>query len=302
MNYQKIKISGWQFEISDDFPAGFHSEIADALSFKDGQRSSFIKLPSSKYANVFKFNIYFKGRIYNLVLKQYLNRSLLDFFKNLFRPRAYKAFKADQILKQYGFSTPHIVAVGKKTFVGITTKNFLITSQVEDSVPLYKMLVPLETTNQKCLTPINGSNTKDRLSLTGLDTGISQKQQLIKQFGQTVGRMHAAGIFHGDLRLGNVLVKPVVSLSNPKDDNRFVFIFLDNERTRKFKKLPERLRLKNLVQISMSRENISDSDRMHFLDAYLAQQNIRLDGEKLAAQIAAGVEKRLAAKEKINHE
>ena len=274
MNYQKIKISGWQFEISDDFPAGFHSEIADALSFKDGQRSSFIKLPSSKYANVFKFNIYFKGRIYNLVLKQYLNRSLLDFFKNLFRPRAYKAFKADQILKQYGFSTPHIVAVGKKTFVGITTKNFLITSQVEDSVPLYKML----------------------------DIDISQKQQLIKQFGQTVGRMHAAGIFHGDLRLGNVLVKPVVSLSNPKDDNRFVFIFLDNERTRKFKKLPERLRLKNLVQISMSRENISDSDRMHFLDAYLAQQNIRLDGEKLAAQIAAGVEKRLAAKEKINHE
>lgn len=267
MSYQKIKISGYQFELSDDFPAGFISDVTDALSFTDGQRSFFVKLPSSKFANVFKFNVYFKGKVHNLILKQYLNRSPLDILKSLLLScRAYRAFKAGQMLKRYGFFTPDIVAVGKKTFVGITTKNFLITSQVEDSVPLYKML----------------------------DIDISQKQQLIKQFGQTVGRMHAAGIFHGDLRLGNVLVK--------KDDNRFVFIFLDNERTRKFKKLPERLRLKNLVQISMSRENISDSDRMHFLDAYLAQQNIRLDGEKLAAQIAARVKKRLAAKEKINHE
>jgi hypothetical protein len=275
MNFQTIKISGWQFEISDDFSAGFLPDIAGAASFIDGQRSSFVKLPSSKFAKVFKFNVYLKGKIYSLILKQYLNRSFFDILKNSLRPcRAERAFKAGRMLKRYGFFTPDIVAVGRKTFAGIPTGNFLITSQVENSVPLYKML----------------------------DIDISQKQQLIKQFGQTVGRMHAAGIFHGDLRLGNVLVKPVVSLSNPKDDNRFVFIFLDNERTRKFKKLPESLRLKNLVQISMSRENISDSDRMHFLDAYLAQQNIRLDGEKLAAQITAGVTKRLAAKGIINHE
>jgi hypothetical protein len=269
MNFRKIKISGWQFELSDDFPAGFPSDIADITSFTDGQRSSFVKLPSSKFANVFKFDVYFKGRIHNLILKQYLNRSPFDILKNLLRPcRAEKAFKAGQMLKYHGLSSPDIVAAGKKTFVGITTRNFLITGQVKNSVSLYKML----------------------------DTNISQKQQLIGQFGQTVGRMHADNIFHGDLRLGNVLVKPVVSLSNPKDGSRFVFIFLDNERTKKFKKLPKRLRLKNLVQICMSRDNISDSDRTNFLDAYLAQQNIRLDGEKLAAQIAATVAKRLAAR------
>ena len=269
MNYQEIRISGYRLEFSDSFPAGTVFNSEGTGFFSDGQRSSFVKLPSSKFAKVFKFNVYLKGKIHSLILKQYLNRSFFDILKNSLRPcRAQRAFKAGQMLKRYGFFTPDVVAVGKKTFVGITTKNFLITGQVEDSVPLYKML----------------------------DIDISQKQQLIKQFGQTVGRMHAAGIFHGDLRLGNVLVKPVVSLSNPKDDNRFVFIFLDNERTKKFKKLPESLRLKNLVQISMSRENISDSDRMHFLDAYLAQQNIRLDGEKLAAQIAATVARRLAAR------
>ncbi len=290
MSYQKIKISGYQFELSDDFPAGFPPDISGTSPFTDGQRSSFIKLPSSKFANVFRFNVYFKGKIHCLILKQYLNRSPLDILKNLlFSCRAYRAFKADLMLKQRGFSTPNVAAVGKKTFAGIPVRNFLITGQVGDSVPLYKMLVPLETTNQKCLTPINRSSTKDRLSLTGLDTNTSQKQQLISWFGQTVGRMHAENIFHGDLRFGNVLVK--------RNDDRFVFIFLDNERTRKFKKLPKRLRLKNLVQIYISSTNSSDSDRTNFLNAYLSQQSIKVDREKLTAQIASGVKKRLAKKE-----
>lgn len=259
MNYQKIKISGFRLELSDDFPAGFPSD--NAPFFVDGQRSSFVKLPSSKFANVFKFSVYFKGKVHNLVLKQYLNRSPLDILKNLLLPcRAERAFKAGQILERYGFLTPDIVAVGKKTFAGITTRNFLITGQVENAIPLYKML----------------------------DIDTSQKQQLIEQFGQTVGRMHAAGIFHGDLRLGNVLVKT--------DNSRFVFVFLDNERTKIFKKLPQRLRLKNLVQIYISSTKSSDSDRMYFLNAYLAQQNVKIDREKLSAEIISRTDKRLAVK------
>jgi tRNA A-37 threonylcarbamoyl transferase component Bud32 len=259
MSFQEIKISGCRLKLSDDFPAGFLSDIADALSFTDGQRSSFVKLPSSKFANVFKFNVYFKGRIYNLILKQYLNRSGLDILKNLMRPcRAQRAFEAGQMLKQHGFSSPDMAAAGRKTFAGITVRNFLITGEVKDSVQLYKML----------------------------DTNTPQKREIIAQFGQTVGKMHAQNIFHGDLRLGNVLVR--------KDNNQFGFIFLDNERTKKFKMLPERLRLKNLVQINMS---LNDSDKTIFLGAYLAKQNVKINREELAAQIAAGVKKRLAAKE-----
>jgi tRNA A-37 threonylcarbamoyl transferase component Bud32 len=265
MNFQKIKISGWQFELSDDFPAGFPSDIMDSTSFMDGRRSPLLKLPSSKFANVFKLNIYFKGRIYSLILKQYLNRSILDIFKNLLRScRAQRAYEAGLMLKQHGFSSPDIAVIGQKTFAGITAKNFLITGEIKDAAPLYKML----------------------------DTDTSQKQQLISRFGQTVGRMHAQNIFHGDLRLGNVLVK--------KDDSQF--IFLDNERTRKFKKLPQGLRLKNLVQVCLCPEYISDADRTIFLDAYLSQQNVKIDRKKLAAQVAAGVKKRLAAKGVIANE
>jgi tRNA A-37 threonylcarbamoyl transferase component Bud32 len=261
MNYQKIKISSFRLQLSGDFPAGFFLNGTDTSFFADGQRSSFVKLPSSKFTRVFKFDVYFKGKIHNLILKQYLNRSLLDVLKNLLRPcRAQRAFKAGKMLKQHGFSTPDIVAAGKKTFAGITTRNFLVTSEVKDSVSLPEILS--ENTPEKC--------------------------ELIRRFGEIVGKMHAGNIFHGDLRLGNVLVKT--------NNDQFVFIFLDNERTKKFRKLPRRLRLKNLVQISMFRDYISNSDRIYFLDTYLTQQNIKLDREKLAAEITAGIEKRLAAK------
>lgn len=261
MNYQKIKISGFRLWLCDGFSADFFPNNTDTSFFADGQRSSFVKLPSSKFTRVFKFDVYFKGKIHNLILKQYLNRSPLDVLKNLLRPcRAQRAFKTGQMLKQHGFSTPDVVAAGQKTFAGIITRSFLVTGEVKDTVSLPEILI---------------KNT-------------SEKRELIRQFGEVVGRMHADNIFHGDLRLGNVLVKT--------DNDRFVFFFLDNERTKKFIKLPKKLRLKNLAQITMLRSYISDSDRMHFLNAYLARQSIKLDREKFAAEITAGAEKRLAAK------
>ncbi|MGA2914881.1 MAG: lipopolysaccharide kinase InaA family protein [Sedimentisphaerales bacterium] len=262
MTFQKIKISAWQFEINDDFPAKFPPGSKD--NFTDGRRSSFTKLPSSKSANVFKFNLLFKGKVHNLILKQFSNRSPLDIFKNLLLScRSYRAFKADLMLRQHGFAPPDVVAVGKKTIAGIPVRNLIITREITDSVPLHKIL----------------------------EINAAQRQEIISQFGLMVGRMHAENIFHGDLRFGNVLVK--------KENDKFTFFLLDNERTKKFKELPLRLRLKNLVQIYISRTNAEESERKCFLDAYLSQQNVKIDRGKFAAQLAARVKKRLSKK---NHE
>ncbi len=65
-----------------------------------------------------------------------------------------------------------------------------------------------------------------------------------KAFGREVGRLHKAGFCHGDLRWGNVLVRSM-------DNGKPVFIFIDNDRTRKFWNIPARLRIKNLVQIRL---------------------------------------------------
>ena len=188
MTFQKIKISGWQFEISDDFPAGFPAGITD--TFRNGLRSDFTKLPSSKFANVFKFNLLFKGKVHNLILKQYLNRSPLEILKNLLLScRSHRAFKADLMLKQYGFAPPDIVAVGKKTIAGIPVRNLIITRQISDSLPLHEIL----------------------------EKNTSQRQQIFTQFGQMAGSMHAQNIFHGDLRFGNILVKQPTFGSNSQN-------------------------------------------------------------------------------------
>ncbi|MGD0784435.1 MAG: lipopolysaccharide kinase InaA family protein [Sedimentisphaerales bacterium] len=269
MTYSTIKLAGWKIKLADDFPSGFESVILSEVQFPNGHRSSFEKLTSSKFASVLKFSVLFRSKVYNLILKRYLNRNFSDILKNLISTRADRAFKAGRMLREKGFSTPPAVALCQKSFAGFITADFLITTEIQDCLPIYQLFIKLAD---------------------------SEKRELMEQFGQTVGRMHNQGFSHGDLRLGNVLVKPVVSLSNPKQDGKYDFIFLDNERTKKFNKLPMRLRIKNLVQINMLRESLTDADKTHFLTSYLAQQQPPLDKELLTKEVESKTAERLAAK------
>jgi tRNA A-37 threonylcarbamoyl transferase component Bud32 len=102
--------------------------------------------------------------------------------------------------------------------------------------------------------------------------------------------MHAAGIFHGDLRLGNVLVQ--------KNEGQWRFFFIDNERTKKFYHLPDSLRLKNLVQVNMFREGISRTDRLRFFKAYLKENpSIVRKRNKWAKKIVTKTNRRLRRKD-----
>lgn len=254
MSYQRINIAGFKLKLSDDFPTGGDFVGDSNIVIADGSRGSFTKLVSSKFANVFKFDLLFQSKVYSLILKQYLARKWSDVFMiAIGHGRAKKAFKAGLMLQKNGFLTPPIAAAGKK---GLSA-DFIITAEIKNSVPLYKVLESKEP----------------------------RRRSVIEQFAQTVGRMHNCGIFHGDLRLGNVLMKSA--------DDKFDFYFLDNERTKKFGKLPDRLRLKNLVQINMLRTGISRADRMRFFKEYLKQQNVKLNMTELASQIITRTNERL---------
>lgn len=78
-------------------------------------------------------------------------------------------------------------------------------------------------------------------------------------FGREIGRLHAAGFVHGDLRWGNVLVK------NPDSDCP-EFIYLDNDRTRRYRKTPARGRIRNLVQIYFTELLKEDQPAIHWED------------------------------------
>jgi hypothetical protein len=265
MTYSTIKLAGWKIKLADDFPAGFESAFLSDIQLPDGQRSSFEKLASSKFASVLKFSCLFRAKVYRLVLKRYLNRNFSDILKNFISTRADRAFNAGRMLREKEFSTPAVVALCQKSCAGVVTADFLITTEVQDCLPFYLLFGKLAD---------------------------SEKRELMEQFGQTVGRMHNEGIFHGDLRLGNILTK--------KLHGKYEFIFLDNERTLKFNTLPMRLRIKNLVQAFMIRETMTDDQKACFFASYFAGQQMPIDKDKLTTEVLSKTAERLAAKGIIN--
>jgi tRNA A-37 threonylcarbamoyl transferase component Bud32 len=206
-------------------------------------------IPVPLACGVCKFGVRFGGVEKMVYLKEYFYRSAWDFVKHLFRhSRAVRALKAELMLAENGFESPCVIAVGQHKFAFLTTKSFMVTLEVENARSVYQLVSAAER--------------------------LQERRSFIRALGRTVGRMHAEGIFHGDLRPGNVLAR--------KEGDNWRIFFLDNERTRKFRKIPERLRLKNLVQINMFEPGeVSNTDRMRFFKEYWVE-NKKGDAAKTA--------------------
>jgi len=82
----------------------------------------------------------------------------------------------------------------------------------------------------------------------------------MRELGAHVASLHAAGLAHGDMRGGNLLVRDAGA--------RWEFCWLDTEGNREARRIPLRWRVKNLVQLNMLREGVSLRDRVRFWRAY----------------------------------
>lgn len=93
---------------------------------------------------------------------------------------------------------------------------------------------------------------------------LPQRRLLLDALGIFIGRVHATGFIHGDLRPGNVLAD--------FRGERFYFTLIDNERTVKKLPPPGRMLLRNLMQLNMLPPRIlSRTDRMRFFTAWRRQ-------------------------------
>lgn len=269
--FDKISGHNCTLLINKDFRNAELEEALTAGEKKLRERYELSPVASSDYSRVYRFTTRF-GNIERCVyFKQYLYRSALDFIKHLLRPsRAMRAFNATMMLEKNGFEAPTVVAMGECKFSFLESENFLLTVEIKEAKPIHKFI------------PDNLEDfTKEHLH---------NLRELIRTFGRTVGKLHAAGIFHGDLRLGNVLVRR-------QKDGWHVF-FIDNERTRKFRRLPSRLRLKNLVQVNMLIPgSVTKTDRMRFFKSY-SQENIDICdiNKKLANKVDTKTRERLRTK------
>lgn len=222
-------------------------KIPFLLSRKEG-----IQMKSSQFSNVLRFQHPETGEFF--YFKEYLNRGIKDkLMKLLGVARSQRAYRAGRMLLEKGFLTPVPVAHGVEKTCCLVRRNFLITKGVpgERTYQYFQAHFPLPVTAQM----------------------VPEKRSLFEAAGHAIGRLHRMGICHGDLRVGNIIISGTGSAAE--------FFFIDNERTRAYLTIPERERVKNLVQLNMVLlPHITRTDRLRFFNAYVMENPGLLSGKR----------------------
>ena len=224
-----------------------------------------ITVKSSLFTTVVKVTDPETGDIF--YFKEFHDRGPMDKLRAFFRDtRSRRAFHAGISLIKKGFLTPSPLLHGIEKHFCFPHRNFLITRAIEG-----------ERTYQYFT---------EKFPVPASAKTVAGKRLLIRAAGHEIGRLHHEGISHGDLRVGNILIHG--------EGNSAKFYFIDNERTRSYKIIPMRKRLKNLVQLNMILlPQITRTDRLRFLEAYL-KENPELipDRKKMIRRIALITKKR----------
>ncbi|MGR3179225.1 MAG: lipopolysaccharide kinase InaA family protein [Candidatus Anammoxibacter sp.] len=98
--------------------------------------------------------------------------------------------------------------------------------------------------------------------------GVTRKRNFIEAFARSFKNIHKEGIFHADLKGGNILVKEI-------GETGWEFFYLDLDRVSFKKSVTKYEIIKNLTQLNASLPNeFSFSDRMRFYKNYLPKRRI----------------------------
>ena len=91
---------------------------------------------------------------------------------------------------------------------------------------------------------------------------LAQRYRLSSAFGALIGRLHARGLYHADLKACNVMIDPTNA----------AYYFIDTDRVECHEKLSRSRRIKNLVQINNSIPRaVATTLRWRFIKSYAEQ-------------------------------
>ncbi|MEZ5502776.1 MAG: lipopolysaccharide kinase InaA family protein [Halioglobus sp.] len=103
-----------------------------------------------------------------------------------------------------------------------------------------------------------------RVPGAGAAETLRQRRQLLCALGTFIGRVHATGFIHGDLRPDNIIAA--------LQGEQFHFTLLNNERNTRKSPTPGRLLLRNLTQLNqLPPAVLSRTDRMRFFSSWRRQ-------------------------------
>lgn len=180
--------------------------------------------------------------------KEFLPRGPLEWFKSQVRgSRATRARQQSDRLRKAGFTAPYSLAWGR--------------------LPRHREYLFSNAVPGKGVTTWLREELSDRSG-----EALAQRRRLLACLGEFVGRLHAAGFVHGDLRTSNVLAEPT--------EAGFDFALIDNERNSRRQPAAGRDILRNLMQLNMLLPtDVTRTDRMRCFLRWRKQQADLTDAE-----------------------
>jgi tRNA A-37 threonylcarbamoyl transferase component Bud32 len=180
------------------------------------------------------------GAFDGAVLKRFNTKNRLNYLKNLFRPsRAFRAYQKAYHLELLGLPTPKPIAAAERRVLRVLLNSYLVTEEIPGATDLGAIL----------------------------KSGSKPDRELVRQAGHLIGRLHAEGFSHADLKETNLV---------RGSDGRLYLLDLDALEF--LKKVPDERDVADLARLLKGANkfsNVTREDRFAFLLAYCRSRNIR---------------------------
>ena len=179
-----------------------------------------------------------------IYIKRYNISSLRHRLGSLFvRSGALRALRGAMVLRGLGIPIALPIAAVECRVWGVLAKSFFISEE------------------------ISGAKTadaywSDELRTMAGATGILQRREFLMRLGELFRSLHGQQIYHNDLKDANIMATA--------KDNSTSFFLLDLEGVRRFHRLSDKRRIKNLVQLHRTLGRyLRRSEKLRFLKHYL---------------------------------
>jgi len=228
---------------------GIRKENLEVRLLKQGKRSS-----------IYLFPALIEGKKINVCLKHYRFPGM-NALKNIFIPsRALSSLKAAENLRSLGVKTAKSFAVIEERRGIFLKESFLIMEDISHfpSFPEY-----IERNFPSSLSKDN----------------LNQKRTFIEEFARFLVNLHAKGIYQHDFKTTNILVEEV-------EPGKRDFWLIDLDKVIFGKKVSNRRRIKNLVQINTSIPGTTTLiDRVRFFHLYTGKNHLKKEDKEIIRKI-----------------